>query len=76
MLHLYTYSIIHVDHTYVMMCISIEIRSGRLGYPSCPGHICLGQVALICFIKYPGLAQILNWITCANNGVNLIKVMN
>ena len=73
MLHLYTYSIIHVDHTYVMMCISIEVRLGR---PSCPGHICLGQVALICFIKYPGLTQILNWIKCADNGVTLIEVMN
>ena len=29
----------------------------------------LGQVGLTRFIKYPGLTQILNWITCVNNGV-------
>ena len=26
------------------------------------------QAGLTCFIKYPGLTQILDWITCIENG--------
>ena len=30
---------------------------------------CPGQAGLIRFIKYPGLTQILHWITCVDNGI-------
>ena len=30
---------------------------------------CPGQAGLTWIIKYPGLTQILHWITCVNNGI-------
>jgi len=29
----------------------------------------VGHPGLTCFIKYPGLTQILHWITCVINGI-------
>ena len=42
------------------------IRSGDPGQAS---HILYGQAGLTWFIKYPGLIQILHWITCVHNGI-------
>ena len=44
-----------------IVCLVEHRVETRSGHPSQPG--------LSRFIKYPGLTQILHWVTCINNGV-------